>query len=84
MFAGLFVVTLTITALSMCVAGFLANTQRFEASMKPPGFYWTWGMVALVAIGFMTGTPWWVRVAGFVVLVATVWLWHVDHKEASR
>lgn len=85
MFAGLIVVVLTITALALCVAGFMANTRRFETSMKPPGFYWTWGMVALVAVGFMAGAPWWVRVAGLAVLIATVWLWHVDRKEgASR
>lgn len=84
MFAGLTVVILTIIALSMCVAGFMANTLRFETKMKLPGFYWTWGMIALMPISFMTGTPWWVRVAGFGVLAATALFWQADRKESSR
>lgn len=73
------VVVLTIAAVALCVAGFLANTKRYENEMKPPGFYWTWGMVALVALGFLGGAPWWVRLAGFVILVATATFWARDN-----
>jgi len=67
----------------MCVAGFVANTSKYEDQMKPPGFYWTWSMVGLVAIGFFAGMPWWVRVVGFAVLVSTIVFWQADKRKAG-
>lgn len=77
------VIVLTASALALCVAGFMANSRKLEGSMKTPGFYWTWGTVAALAVSFITDAPWWSRVAGFGVLVATAWLWTKDEKAGN-
>lgn len=84
--AGFFAVVLALAAFALCVAGFMANSARFAGSMRSPGFYWAWGVVAVLAMSIFISVPTWVKVASFVVLVLTVGLMVKDNKvkESAR
>lgn len=73
------VVGLTFAALALFARGFMAIS--WEDRMRPPGCYFSWGVVAALFICVLTDSPFWVITVNFVILLVTAWLWWLDIKE---
>lgn len=73
------VFVLTLVALALFARGFVAIS--WEDRMRPPGCYFSWGVVAALIISVLADSPYWVTVVNFVILLFTAWLWWLDIKE---
>ncbi|AZS06710.1 membrane protein [Streptomyces phage Hiyaa] len=76
------IVLATLIALVLIVMGFVSVFR--EQTMRTPWFYWTWAVVAVLIMSMLIDLPMWVRVANFVVLLASAVLWTRDIKEVAR
>lgn len=76
------VVLLTLVALALVVAGFVAVFR--EDTMRVPWAYWSWAVVAVLVMSVLVDSPMWVRWVNFVVLLASATLWVRDWKETAR
>lgn len=76
------IVLATLVAFACIVMGFVSVFR--EGTMRTPWFYWTWGIVAVLVMSALIDLPMWIRVANFVILLASAVLWTRDTKEVAR
>lgn len=81
MLAWFAVFMLALTALALLAMGFVAVFR--EDSMRSPGCYYSWGVVAAMFVCVLDDAPRWVLVGNFVILLFTAWLWARDIKERA-
>ena len=81
MVAAYAAVLLTLLALALLGMGF-ASIFR-EEQMRPPGCYFSWGVVSALILCRVVDAPLWVLLGNFVILLFTAWLWRYDLKERA-
>lgn len=74
---------LVLTAVVMCLMGFMSEQGVFVGRLNKSGAYWTFGMLVLLPLSMMIDVPWWavgVNVLGLFICAVG---WFRDLKEET-
>lgn len=75
---------LLLTSTALCVAGFVANMEKYERSMRSPGAYWTPSIALFVPATYLVGVPPQVLAVNFGVLAITATFWAFDSAQRAK
>ena len=77
-------VGLMLGAMALCVAGFLANTEKRERSMRSPGAYWTPAMALFIPASYLVDVSPTVLATNFGVLAVVATFWAFDSARRTK
>lgn len=75
---------LLLTSTALCVAGFVANMEKYERSTRSPGAYWTPSIALFVPATYLVGVPPQVLAVNFGVLAITATFWAFDSAQRAK